>query len=230
MTAPGHTLDRARAARLLDVEETAADEVVRAAFRAAVKAVHPDRPGGDVHRLRAVIEAYDLLRGQPAPVPATLRHPPPPPILEISPLEAFSGGRRALRAADGRDLAAYLPAGLRAGDQVRIAGEIMTVTVSAETDLAVIGDHLCVTIDADQSLLRHGGLVTLATPLGRRTVRVTRQDGLRGIVRLAGEGLPPRGARPRGDLLVRLRPAPETPAAETAAQAKLRRFTAVWAA
>ncbi len=54
------TAGRARA--LLGLAPGAEGEAVAAAFRAAVKAAHPDRPGGDAERLRQVIEAHRLLQ------------------------------------------------------------------------------------------------------------------------------------------------------------------------
>jgi curved DNA-binding protein len=57
---------------LLGLPPAADGETLRRAFNAAVKAAHPDRPGGDHERLRLVIEAYRLLQTRP---PAS--NPPP---------------------------------------------------------------------------------------------------------------------------------------------------------
>jgi len=51
---------------ILGVDAAAGDEVLRRAFRAAVKASHPDRPGGDGERLRQVIEACAKASGSPS--------------------------------------------------------------------------------------------------------------------------------------------------------------------
>jgi hypothetical protein len=61
---------------LLGLPAAADGETLRRAFNAAVKAAHPDRPGGDHERLRLVIEAYRLLQLRPpaanaAPAPQT---------------------------------------------------------------------------------------------------------------------------------------------------------------
>lgn len=52
--------DRARAAALLQVAETASTAEVRQAFRRAMADAHPDA-GGDPERARALIAARDLL-------------------------------------------------------------------------------------------------------------------------------------------------------------------------
>lgn len=216
------------AAELLGVDAACGPDTLRAAFRAAVKRAHPDRPGGDAARLRAVIEAHDLLRSR---LPPLALSPPPSPILTITPAEAMSGLRRPVRGADGAPRIARLPAGLRAGDRVRLGGEVMTVAVGSHGGLSVIGDHLCARLEAEAALLRQGGVVQVETPTGRRELRVTRQDAVRGLARLAGAGLPARGRRPQGDLLVWLKPAEAAAEPEaTPARVKRRRFAAAWAA
>jgi len=225
----------ARAARLLGVDDWQDPQALKTAFRTAVKRVHPDRPGGDAGRLRAVIEAYDLLKApaparSPRPAPRQSGRPAAKAVLEITPTEAMCGGRHPIRTKDGRDLFIRLPPGLRAGDQVRVAGELCRVSVASLDGLSVLGDHLCVSATASAMILRYGGAITVSTPLGPRAVRISRQDGERGLVRVAGRGLPPRGEHPRGDLLVRLFAAPQGAPAETMTQDKLRRFVADWAA
>ena len=217
-----------RAAQILGVEADCGPDVLRAAFRAAVKRAHPDRPGGDAARLRAVIEAHELLRGRIA-APRLVR-PAPPPILTITPAEALGGFRRPMGSAEGAVRHARLPPGLRAGDQVRIGEEVLTVAIASLAGLSVIGDHLCLSHEVDPALLRQGGSIEVATPTGLQQLRVTRQDAVRGLVRVAGAGLPARGRRPQGDLLVWLKPMVLPQAFETPARLKLRQFAAAWAA
>lgn len=228
--------EAAEAARLLGVDPDCAEDTLTAAFRAQVKRTHPDRPGGDAERLRAVIAAYHHLRARPraprsvgarvAPVRA-----PGPAILEISAMEALFGVRRTIAAAGGRSRLARLPAGLRAGERVRLGGEVMTVAIASAGAFAVIGDHVCLTQAVEPQVLRQGGLVRVETPRGPRQVRITRQDAIRGLARLSGAGLPARGVRPQGDLLIWLKTEAEAEVRlETPAQVKLRRFTADWAA
>jgi curved DNA-binding protein len=221
-------LNAVSAARLLGVAVGEGPEGLKRAFRAAVKAAHPDRPGGDAEQLRRVIEAYEWLKAA-APPPSAAR-PDPTPILEISPVEALCGGRHLTATADGRRIYVGLPPGLRAGDQVRVAGQIRVVAIAGEAGAAVIGDHLCLSVEVGPRLLSLGGTVLVETPVGPRSVRITRQDAIRGLVRVVGKGLPPRAGRPRGDLLLRLRPAAPGAAEASESEDKLRRFTADWAA
>jgi curved DNA-binding protein CbpA len=62
--------------RLLGVASDADAEVLRRAFKLAVEAAHPDRPGGDGERLRQMIEAYRRLERRP---PRHPRRSPTPP-------------------------------------------------------------------------------------------------------------------------------------------------------
>jgi curved DNA-binding protein len=213
---------------VLGVAAGADPRQLRLAYLAAVKAVHPDKPGGDSERLRRVVEAYDALRSRPAPVPES---PPPPAFqrLEISPAEAMIGGVRWIELAGAGEIQARLPPGLRMGDRVGVSGVAMIVVVVAGEGAAVIGDHLCLTIEVDRAILTGGGVLDVETPSGTRRVRVSRQDGARGLVRVPDAGLPPRGRHGRGDLFIRLEAA-AIESALTPAQRLLRRFTAAWAA
>jgi curved DNA-binding protein len=231
-----------RAARILGVRSSEGPEGLQAAYRAAVKQFHPDLVGGDADRLRLVIEAYGVLKaelraGRWPQQPQHRQTQPPPrwepgpsgPVQEISPIEALFGGRRLTQAADGRKLYVFLPAGLRAGDQVRVAGQLRHVRIASRDGLSVVGDHLCQAVQTEFTLLRHGGSLVVETPMGARTVQISRQDGARGVVRLAGLGLPPRADRPRGDLLLHLQAA-SAGAPRGTAQDPRRGFAAAWAA
>jgi len=229
---PGELRQKAvSAARILGVDPEIDPEGLKRAFRAAVKAAHPDRPGGDAERLRMVIEAFEWLSAHPATKPAFVgERPEPPPILEITPVQALCGGRQRTRTWDGREIYVSLPPGLRAGDPVRIAGRMMNIAITSSDGAAVIGDHLCLSANVDPQVLRLGGTIIVETPLGPHSLRVTRQDGIRGLVRVAGKGLPPRAGRPRGDLLLRLWPVASSQTEPSEAQTKRRQFMADWAA
>lgn len=214
------------------------------AYRTAVKTAHPDH-GGDAERLGRVLEAHRLLqsmssaRGRIAfpparterpeaasPRPSPARHP-----LEISVAEAILGGRRRVALA-GRTLELKLPPGLRSGEVLRLARAAdsghdlhVQITIAAGPGLAVRGDDLWLTASAPASL---GGRLEIDTPRGRRAIWLTRKIGSKRLLRLAGEGLPARGDRKAGDLIVRLEPV-EAPV-ETPARQKLREFAGTWAA
>ncbi|WP_226353113.1 J domain-containing protein [Pseudonocardia sp. ICBG601] len=70
--------DRAAAAALLGVPAGASPELLRAAWRTAVRHAHPDR-GGDTERFIAVNAAYELLTTPPATTPARTTPPTPAP-------------------------------------------------------------------------------------------------------------------------------------------------------
>lgn len=213
---------------LLGLAAPADQERLRGAYLAAVKAVHPDRPGGDDDQLRRVIEAYDVLRANPAPGAG---HVPRPAsrTLDITPCEAMTGGVRAVPLEGGGEVQVRLAPGLRVGDIVAVCGVAMTVAIPAGQTGSIVGDHLCMALELDSEVQAAGGSLQIATPRGMLKVSVTPQDIARGLIRLAGEGLPARGAHRQGDLIVRLKT--RTPVVlETRTRTLLRRFTAAWAA
>jgi len=222
---PNPTIDAASARRLLGIAPDATAEDLRRAFNRAVKQAHPDRPGGDGERLRQVIEAYRRL--DPV-VPA--REPSEAAArLEIPLAQAMAGGWARLRLDDGREASVRLPAGLRAGDRVRIAGRTFRIAIASGPGAAIAGDDLLMTATIDPALMICGGRLAIETPAGTTSVRLSAADVARGFVRMPGMGLPARGARAAGDLLLRLKPAPD-PRSETPAQTKRRRFASAWAA
>jgi curved DNA-binding protein len=232
-----------REARQVLNAPSGADEAALArAYRSAVKAAHPDH-GGDAERLRQVIEAHRLLksmaRGRLSFPPAATAQPRsaqarPTPVrhpIEISVAEALFGGRRRVTL-EGRPLELRLPEGLRAGEVLRLARAsaegrdlYVRIAIAAEPDLAVRGDDLWLRAAAPAN---YGGRLEIDTPRGRRAVWLTRKVGSKRLLRLSGEGLPARGQRKAGDLIVRLE-APTAPA-ETPAREMLRRFAGTWAA
>ena len=214
----------ADALRILGVTGEADTGALRAAFRDAAKRAHPDHHGGDGDRLRLIIEAYRTLR----PKGATLRHVAPR-RLPISPTEAMLGGWRPVELAEGRKVNVRLPAGLREGEALSVDGQPLTVSIVAEDGQAVLGDHLCVTAEVPLSLRSVGGRVVVDTPCGPHGIWVSVEDGRRGLAKVRGLGLPARGRSAQGDLYVRLLVV-DLPVSESVLEAKLRRFSADWAA
>jgi curved DNA-binding protein len=226
------------ALEVLGVGSDADPRRLRSAYLTAVKAAHPDRAGGDAERLRRVVEAYEALRArrlpepretEPQPEKPARSRPAPLPRLEITVAEAMLGGVRMVTLQNGEAISVRLPPGLRVGDKVGVSGAGMAVAVISEAGAAIVGDHLCLTVPVERAILAAGGRLTVETPTGPLTVRVSRQDATRGLVRIAEAGLPARGRHARGHLFVRLEARPAA-RFETPAQAMLRRFTAVWAA
>jgi len=223
------TMDRRRALALLGLKGESDAATLRAAFRQAVKATHPDRAGGDAARLRLVIEAYGLLKaGRPAPVARPERPAPPAPpsvlYLHLGPALAAAGGEVIAPLPGDRRIRVAVPAGLRDGDRVR-AGEVtLTVKVVAEADLTLRGDDLWLTATLPGDAPR-GGRLGVATPSGHKDIWIGRRALSRGLVRLTGEGLPARGPHAAGDMFVRLRTASRS---ESGARSRLRAFRAAW--
>lgn len=220
------SMDTRKARAVLGVRAKVGEAELRAAFRKAVKAAHPDRPGGDAARLRDVVEAYGLLKAAPEnPPPAP---PPPKPVIadgiEISPALAASGGRAITRLGDGRRLALDLPPGLRPGDTVRAGETLLTVSVKGSAGLTLRGDDLWLSAELPH---QSGGRLPLVTPTGPKEIWVGRRDIARGLVRLTGQGLPARGPHAAGDLIITLTAPP--PRAESGARSRLRAFQANWA-
>jgi curved DNA-binding protein len=221
-------IDEAQARRLLGVADAAAPEEIRRAFRAAAKRLHPDRAQGDAEGFRRVLEAYRLLEAPPAPAPAAGPAPKRPrlSLLDIAPTIALMGGEVEAVALDGRVITLELPAGLRDGERLSAEGADFVVAIQADPEMIVRGHDVWVTVRVSPQTLAQGGRGAVETPFGRRIIWINREAGRRGLVRLVGQGLPARGAHPRGHLFLRL----EAEARESVARAMLRRFAAVWAA
>lgn len=234
------------ARQVLNAPQGADEAAVARAYRAAVKAAHPDH-GGDAESLRRVLEAHRLLKAMakgrlsfppgPAPGPradahrAQAQRPPSRHSVEITVAEALFGGRRRI-AVEGRAFELKLPEGLRAGEVLRLAraaaegGDLyLRIAIASQPDLAVRGDDLWLRAEAPANW---GGRLEIDTPRGRRAVWLSRKVGSKRLLRLSGEGLPARGERKAGDLIVRLEPVAAP--AETPAREKLRRFAGTWAA
>jgi len=224
------SLDEAHA--LLGLTGPADGEALTAAFRAAVKAAHPTAPDGDADRFRRVIAAWRLIQSRERPLAlAPPTSPPPSPlVVAIGPTEALNGGRIAVRLA-GRTLDIRLPRGLRSGEHLRLRGAggggadvYLPVLIRAADGLSVVGDDLYMDWPVPNRLMEDGGRLEIDTHAGPRSAWIVAGHApLR--LRLAGLGLPARGARPQGHLFVNLQPSDDAP---SAAEDLLVRFTRVW--
>ena len=210
------------------------------AYRTAVKAAHPDLGGGDAERLRQVIEAHKVLKSLAearitfTPAPPRPHKPAPQSFsLKVSVREALLGGRRRMTVADGRSLNVRLPKGLRPGDVLKLKGMgvaradiAIKVDIEAQPGIEVRGDDLWLEVTASAEQLKPGARLEIDTPRGRRALKAPEGAAEGAPIRLKGQGLPGRGRRPTGDLILKLTVVP----AEPASKALLRRFTARWAA
>jgi curved DNA-binding protein len=210
-------------------------DALKVAFRAAVKAARPDQ-GGDAERFRRVIAAYRLLQAHGAPrlaLSAPKVRPRPLPVVALTPLQAVHGAEIELRLGKRR-LKVSAPAGLRTGEHLRLRGGgedgsdlYLAVLIRPADGLSVMGDDLFMTAPAGLRVLADGGRLEIETHAGTRSAWVT--PGLQSPVRLSlrGLGLPARGSRPAGRLIVTLSPCEDAP---SAAGDLLERFTRVWTA
>jgi curved DNA-binding protein len=131
--------------------------------------------------------------------------------------------------AGGRKVRVHLPAGLREGDTVRVGPVLLPVSIAGDFTALVRGHDLWLTIRLPLNLLADGGRSVVDTPLGRKTLWVSRQAAERRLLRLPDQGLPARGPHPAGHLFLRLE-ADAAGRAESPARTLLRRFAAAWAA
>lgn len=218
------TIEMAR--RILAVDKKCDANALRAAFNKAVKASHPDH-GGTEQSLTRTLEAYRVLEAWQTAADATFESADPASQrLEISLAVAMKGGRTVTRLADGRRISLTLPAGLRNGDKVSAAGEVLSIQTHARPDAFISGDDLCVTVRTTPLVLQEGGRLRVRTPTGSCLVWVPKQVGTNRIVRILGKGLPARGRHPQGSLIIKL--VVGKPAKETAAKSKLKRFATSW--
>jgi curved DNA-binding protein len=216
---------------LLGAEPGADPDDLRRAFHRTVKLVHPDANGGDGERLRQVIEAFRRLDPATAEPQAAERpdFEGEPARLDITAAQAMTGGWAELRLGAAAHVSVQLPPGLRAGEIVRISGQCFRVDVTRADGLSVSGDDILMVAKVSAALLADGGRLTVETPTRATQVWISRADAARGFVRVRGMGLPERGARPDGDLLLCLKPAEEVDA-DSSARVKRQRFVAAWAA
>jgi len=238
MSASHSVITVARACELLGVRPDASAGDLRQAFRKAAKEAHPDRPGGSAEKFRLVVEAHHVLqRAETAPKTAQKAAPHRPAstaasqarprpsgpavLLAITPHHAVHGGEIEHVTPDGRKLRIMTPAGLRAGDRFRAEETDFEVIVRGDGVVLVRGDDLWITVPVEAKLLSRGGRVTVDTPHGRRVVIITAKAAAQGMVRLQGQGLPPRGRHRQGHLYLRLEPTE----VRNMAQDILRRFS-----
>lgn len=235
MTARAASLTLSAARALLGVAADADERELRKAYREAAKRAHPDRPTGDAALFRDVLAAYRLLQEnpyQPATFPPVVAQTAPIAdrvVLEIDIATALDGGAEEL-AIDGRRLRLKLPAGLREGDKVRVEGVTFEVRHRVQDGALVRGDDLWLTGKVDPRVLAEGGRVDADTPLGRRPAWISTKAAERGLVRLAGQGLPARADHKAGDLFLRLEAGETAAVGESPARSLLKRFAAAWAA
>jgi len=138
--------------------------------------------------------------------------------VEITLEEAFHGAQR-LMEIDGRRLEVKIPAGVKTGSRVRMAGEglpggkagprgdiYLRIKVLPHATFERQGDHLHCEIPADLFAALLGGEVRVPTLSGTVALRIPAGTQSGRIFRLAGQGMPKlRTPQEHGDLYVKIR-------------------------
>ena len=214
-------MSEARARQVLGLKASVSPGELREAFRAAAKRSHPDMAGGSADRFREVVEAHHVLqraqtptRPPPSRAPRSQARTPQSQMqhhLVVDPAMAVSGGEADFTFPDGRKLKIVLPGGLRAGDRFRAEGAEVELPIRGVGAVVVRGDDIWITLEVEPRILAQGGRVTCDTPHGRRVVMISRKAASQALVRLQGQGLPPRGRHRQGHLFLKLEPAQAPP-------------------
>jgi len=147
-------------------------------------------------------------RGQAQPGrPQSQEHP-----VEVTLEEAYRGTTRTLSFADGKRLEAKVPAGVRTGSRVRLAGKgarggdlYLIVTVKPHPTFERRGDDLYVGVSVPLAVAMLGGEVKVPTLKGKVALKVPPETQNGRTFRLAGQGMPHLGKSSRGDLMARVR-------------------------
>jgi curved DNA-binding protein len=138
--------------------------------------------------------------------------------LEISLEEAARGGRRKISLGDGRDYDVDIPAGVRNGQRIRLAGEggsgasggpagdlLLRVRVKPDRRFHLEGNDLTVELPVAPWEAALGARVDLPTLDGTARVKVPAGSSSGRRLRLEGEGMPGPGQAGRGDLFAKVK-------------------------
>lgn len=147
-------------------------------------------------------------RGQAQPGrPQSQEHP-----VEVTLEEAYQGTTRTLSFADGKRLEVKVPAGVRTGSRVRLAGKgarggdlYLIVTVKPHSTFERRGDDLYVGVSVPLAVAMLGGEAQVPTLKGKVALKVPPETQNGRTFRLAGQGMPHLGKSSRGDLMARVR-------------------------
>jgi len=155
-----------------------------------------------------LLRGFGTGRGQPKPGrPQSQEHP-----VEVTLEEAYRGTTRTLSFADGKRLEVKVPAGVRTGSRVRLAGKgarggdlYLIVTVKPHPTFERRGDDLYVGVSVPLAVAMLGGEVKVPTLKGKVALKVPPETQNGRTFRLAGQGMPHLGKSSRGDLMARVR-------------------------
>jgi curved DNA-binding protein len=136
--------------------------------------------------------------------------------VEITLEEAFSGSTRRLSLEDGKRLEVRIPAGVKNGSRVRLAGKGRAGSGGAKGDLYLVtsvkphrlfecrGDDLYVGVTVPLVVAMLGGEVKVPTLKGKLALKIPPETQNGRSFRLKGQGMPHLGDSTHGDLLAKV--------------------------
>jgi len=137
--------------------------------------------------------------------------------LEVSLEEAARGGKRRISLADGRDFEVEIPAGVRDGRKIRLAGQggegggggpagdlYLRVRIKPHPRFRLEGDNLVVELQVAPWEAALGATVPVPTLDGSARVKVPAGSSSGRRLRLKGQGMPGPGGR-KGDLFASIK-------------------------
>jgi curved DNA-binding protein len=155
-----------------------------------------------------ILGGFHFDRGQAQPKRARSQEHP----VEVTLEEAYRGTTRTLSFADGKRLEVKVPAGVRTGSRVRLAGKgarggdlYLIVTVKPHPTFERRGDDLYVGVSVPLTVAMLGGEVQVPTLKGKVALRIPAETQNGRTFRLAGQGMPNLGNKSSGDLLAKVR-------------------------
>ena len=204
MLQPGSNLNLEAARAMLGLSEADGPGELQGAFHRAVEAarVNPQLPHGV---FRDLLEAYRLLRNHFAEAVGgdSRRFDYWPSTLELTAAEAVAGGAKTGRLPTGRPFTTRLPPGLRDGDLAWVHGWLLQARVDHDPDLEIRGADLWVTARRSPAEFKVGSRVTVETPAGPWTFRLSAESVQECLARVPGAGMCASRGRPAGDLYIR---------------------------
>jgi curved DNA-binding protein len=155
-----------------------------------------------------LLRGFGTGRGQAQPRRAqSLEHP-----VEVTLEEAYRGTTRTLSFADGKRLEVKVPAGVRTGSRVRLAGKgarggdlYLKVTVKPHPTFERRGDDLLVGVSVPLVVAMLGGEAQVPTLKGKVALKIPAETQNGRTFRLAGQGMPHLGNKSSGDLMASVR-------------------------
>jgi len=155
-----------------------------------------------------LLRGFGTGRGQAQPRRAqSLEHP-----VEVTLEEAYRGTTRTLSFADGKRLEVKVPAGVRTGSRVRLAGKgarggdlYLRVTVKPHPTFERRGDDLLVGVSVPLVVAMLGGEAQVPTLKGKVALKIPAETQNGRTFRLAGQGMPHLGNKSSGDLMAKVR-------------------------